>query len=561
MIKSRHVLAFIAAFSVLGLYGSLVFPLVDIENIHWPIFSTHSEGLSFVTYGKWREYSLEYFLTDALSGEFPVAYNFTSDYLLNILSEFLGVPSAVVHSVFFAGLIVFLFLLLNYYYIYKIFKQSSVALVSALLISYTADSNLLELFFKNSEQIKNLVHVPVSSLHLATGQSAGWVLFMPTLGSLYLAFHDEKVSSKVIAGLFIGLLFQTHSLTFINVIAVIALFLNSQSLRYCLSRGATYRSVLLVGLLLIIAIIFADEKVTAFDVVGFCAISIMISFLFNLGKWRFYVLVGTVASIIVTPYSLIILSNIGSFSGYDSTIGRTVSWGVTLVFFLPHMLLAFYGVMLLIRRRVFELDNKSIWLACLLVATLILSQNHLFNWNNHPYRFTINLIFPLSIISAVALTSAWNNRHYFVVCLGFFVFGFMITNQVDEIVTDGRFRYGKVVKAERPLGEYLNYVQEKTNPENYILLPAEHRYPKGARFNSLVMSYSRSRAFLPDYRYIFWQNRYRNRLRTFCVIFPGYPLHDTYHKGCDTLLADIGLADTENQAPINMPPQYLKTPS
>jgi len=437
MIKKGHFLAVIAAFIIFAIYGALVFPLFESHSTDWPIFSTHYEGLSLVTYGKWWDHSFEYFLSDPLSGEFPVAYNFTSDYLLNVFSEILDVPSVVIHSVVYAPLILFIFVLLNYYYIYKLFEQPAVALISAILISYTADSVLLELFFGDSEPIKNLVHVPITSLHLATGQSLGWVLFIPTLSSIYLALQTEKLASKIIAGLFVGLLFQTHSLTFINAAAVIALFLYCQSLRENISSNRPYRAVLLVILLFFVTAFFIAEKVSAFDVIGYCAALSLLSLLFNLREWRFYVIVGFTSGLVVAPYCLVILSNIDYLNTYDSTQGRVVEWTTALVFYLPHVLLAVYSIATSVRLNRINLDSKVIWLVCFFVATLVLSQNHQFNWNNHPYRFTINLIFPLSIISAMALTYAWKKRHYLVVLLGFVVFGIMIQSQVQKIIQDG----------------------------------------------------------------------------------------------------------------------------
>jgi hypothetical protein len=79
MIKNRHYLAIFAALTLFGVYGAFVFPLVDINNLDWPIYTSHWEGLSLVTYWKWREPSIEYLLTDSLSAEFTDGYNFVSD--------------------------------------------------------------------------------------------------------------------------------------------------------------------------------------------------------------------------------------------------------------------------------------------------------------------------------------------------------------------------------------------------------------------------------------------------------------------------------------------------
>jgi hypothetical protein len=158
----------------------------------------------------------------------------------------LNIPSVVVHSVILAPLLGFIFVLLNYYYIFKIFKSSAIALTSAILIAFTADSTLLPFYFDNSEQIKNLIHVAIFSLHLSTGQSLGWVLFVPTIASVFLVFQSDNVSSKIVAGLFVGLLFQTHSLTFINALMVIAFFLVGLSLSHNIRQKYIGRAIFLL---------------------------------------------------------------------------------------------------------------------------------------------------------------------------------------------------------------------------------------------------------------------------------------------------------------------------
>jgi hypothetical protein len=552
MIKTHHYFAFVAAFILLAIYGLFVFPLVDIRNLDWPIFSGHAEGLSLVTYGKWRALSFEYLLTDSFSGEFTVGYNFVSDYLLNILSDFLNIPSIVVHSVIMGPLMGFVFVLLNYYYIYKIYRLPFVALISSVLIAFTADSTLLGLFFDNGEQIRSLVHVPFFSLHLATSQSMGWILLIPTLGSVFLAFQDDRVAPKIIAGAFIALLLQSHSLTFINAVTVIALFLSMQSFAYRVSEKHLYRAAAFLILVFLVIAFFMSGSITAFHIIGCCAAMAFLSFIFYPSKWRFYTIVGTTASLVISPYGLFVLSNIDSFTGYEQAVGRVVNLRTIVVYFLPHLLLGLYLIILKVKQREFSLGSKDAWLICFLIATAVLSQNHLFGWHNHPYRFTINLIFPLSIVSAFALYKAWEARHYIIILLGFMFFGVMIQTELCHVLEDGKMKYGRVIKGDIRLANYLGYIRANTDPDKYLMLSAEYRYPRGTSLNSLVMSYSNSRAFLPDYRYIFWHNKYRNRLRSFCIIFPDFPLYDRRHEGCDSVLKDVGLTTNLSESPLDI---------
>ncbi len=52
-------------------------------------------------------------------------------------------------------------------------------------------------------------------------------------------------------------------------------------------------------------------------------------------------------------------------------------------------------------------DRKVIvWLSAFLAATAFLAINHVWHWGNHPYRYAINLLFPLTILGALGLRDA-----------------------------------------------------------------------------------------------------------------------------------------------------------
>ena len=82
-----------------------------------------------------------------------------------------------------------------------------------------------------------------------------------------------------------------------------------------------------------------------------------------------------------------------------------------------------------------------------------------------------------------------------------------------------------------------------------MLAPAEVSYARGLVQATMLMAYSRVPAFVPDYRFVLWRQRYRNRMGLFCFLFPGYPNLDYPFgdRACDERLdppsALVGLRD------------------
>ena len=559
MINKYTALGLISAAVLSLLSFSFIYPLLDLSNLSWPIFTSHWEGLSLVTYGKWRSLSLDHLLTDTLSGEFPVGYNFVSDYLVNILSNILGLPSVVVHSVIYPPILGFFFVFLNYYFLSKTLKLPGVALISAILIAFTADSTLLGYFFDNKDQIKTIVHVPIFTLHLATAQSLGWVLFLPTFCSFYLAFENEKILPKILAGFLIGVLLQTHTLTFINATTTITTYLICRSLFHLLSRKQYLLFVLLCTLAISCIVLFNKPKISAFDIVICCTLLSFLSVVFYPQKWKFLFATGASSIITILPYGVFVFNNLNEFSGYESGGQAIIDWTTTFVYYLPHVVLTLFLLYLLATKKEFKFDSRIIWLFSLLAATAIFTQNHAFNWHNHPYRFTVNLIFPLAIISSLAMSYGWKSRSFTIPVIAGIFFTAMVHTEIERALRDGHLRFGKPHIGNTSVSSYLSYISKNTRKDQYLLLPPEERYPNGTAFNSLVMSYSNSRGFLPDYRYIFWKKRYKNRLRSFCVIFPEFPIQDGTHKGCEDLLGDIGMDRTnESLNLLRIHDPYLK---
>jgi hypothetical protein len=166
-----------------------------------------------------------------------------------------------------------------------------------------------------------------------------------------------------------------------------------------------------------------------------------------------------------------------------------------------------------------------ILLLALLGATAFLAVNHHWGWSNHPYRYTIHLLFPLTVLGVLglraaprplaAILGAWLG----VVCLlnvGSFAAGRPMTV---------RFRVAEPERA-----RFLETVRDVTAREAAssarLLPPVELTYPRGLVQAAMLMNYARIPAFIPDYRHVLWPERYHNRMGLFCFLFPGYPNQD-----------------------------------
>src|SRR5262249_13766424 len=103
---------------------------------------------------------------------------------------------------------------------------------------------------------------------------------------------------------------------------------------------------------------------------------------------RFYLWTYGTAAVVAAPFLLSMSSHLGGMSVGNATAvgGRDI--------------VLFFSVYLLATGYVFATyPNRPVlvWLAACIGVTLFLGFNHAWGWDNHPYRFVINLIFPLGI--------------------------------------------------------------------------------------------------------------------------------------------------------------------
>ena len=176
------------------------------------------------------------------------------------------------------------------------------------------------------------------------------------------------------------------------------------------------------------------------------------------------------------------------------------------------------------------------------VALLLSSKGDLWGFRNHQYRFAILLIFPLSILFAIAIFTRWRSGLRVVVTLlVVWVSASILRNLagisgVDKNIYNALgafYNYVDYSYADRDSETYLLTLRTATEEAKQagsrrILLAPEYSYPKGLRDSALALGVSQLPAFIPDYRYLIDTASYADRLRIFCFLFPGYPHFDAH---------------------------------
>jgi len=518
--------AAIAGAVLLGLlYASPVLNDVLRTGLDWPIWLDHPEGLIHTNTGKWLVAPPHAAFVEGASGEFPQYYASLSDTLLNVAGALLGVPTMTVQAVLFGPLLGAAMLLVNYLSLAAVLRDRRVALGASLLISLGGNASFLNRVDPASGLPLNAVlHVPFHVISLGTSQSLGWVLLLPTLCLGYLAHREFSRTRAVGAGLLLGVLFYSHTLTFVNVAAVeLAYLLLSNALER--PRDGWYKvwlAALGVPTAGFVALVAARGRISFPELTVLGALALGATALFDPNR-RFYAWSYGPAAIMALPYVLLLLRHRGPLAamqaGWDQVQMMTVAFTGFLLFFSAYLLAAGLACR-------FTRDRPlGVWLAAFVLATALLALNHLWGWSNHPYRYTIHLLFPLAILTALGLRDAPRRLAaplaVWLCAVGLLnVWGFATGRQ--EFV---RF---KVAEPER--ARFLATVREVTSRVAgsgvRILPPVELTYPRGLVQAAMLMNYSRVQSFIPDYRHVLWPERYHNRMGLFCFLFPGYPNQD-----------------------------------
>jgi hypothetical protein len=201
--------AFVCALLIGLLYVSPVLTDVSRTGLDWPIWLDHPEGVSLTTYGKWWVLPPHKYLSDGSSGEFPVYIYYLSDSLINAIAEAGGWPPMTVQAVLYGPALGFAFLLVNYFSISAVVRDSRVALAASLMLSLGANSTFVDRPDPVSGlPLNTVLHVPFQVITLATAQSLGWVLLLPCLSLTHLAYRSFSRRRAVAAGALLAALFH-----------------------------------------------------------------------------------------------------------------------------------------------------------------------------------------------------------------------------------------------------------------------------------------------------------------------------------------------------------------
>jgi hypothetical protein len=368
------------------------------------------------------------------------------------------------------------------------------------------------------------LHVPFHVISLATSQSLGWVLLLPTLSLFYLGYRELSWTRALGAGVLLGVLFHSHTLTFVNVAAAQLAFL---VLRNALDRRRDLRFKAWLAALGLVAALFVGlvatrETLSFTTLVGLGALALAATFLVDPNK-RFYLWCYGAAGLVALPYVWLLARHAGALGamqeGWNQVQMMTVGLPGFLLFFAAYLLAAVLGWR-------FARDRSAfVWIASLLAATAFLALNHLWDWGNHPYRYAIHLLFPLAILGSLGLRDA---PRPLAAILGVWLGAVCALNAWNFAA--GRPVTVRFRSAEPERARFLEAVRETTAQEAArdlrLLPPVELTYPRGLVQGTMLMNYSRIPAFIPDYRHVLWPERYHNRMALLCFLFPGYPNQD-----------------------------------
>ncbi len=507
------------------LYVSPVLKDVARTGLDWPIWIDHPEGVIHTNTGKWLVAPPHRHFVDGNTGEFPIYYPSLFDTLQNVVASLLGAPAMTVQAVLVGPLLGSAFLLFNYLSLRAVLRDQRVALVASLILSLGGNSSFVDRPDPVSGLSLNAVlHVPFHVISLGTAQSLGWVLLLPCLSLSYLAYRDFSRTRALGAGLLLGVLFHSHTLTFVNVAAAqLAYLVWVNALER--PRDRRFKAWLLaLGLIaaLFVGLVAARSSLSFGTLVALGALALAATFAIDPEK-RFYLWSYGAAGALALPYLALLARYARPLGvmqgGWNQVQMMTVGRSGFVVFFAAYLLAAALGYRWSRERSVL------VWLSAFLAATAFLAVNHLWGWGNHPYRYAIHLLFPLTILGALGLRDAPRplaavmGLWLAAVCL-FNVAGFALGRAATV-----RFR---VADAER--AAFLETVRSVTAREAAsgvrLLPPVELTYPRGLVQAALLMNYSAIPAFIPDYRHVLWPERHHNRMGLFCFLFPGYPNQD-----------------------------------
>jgi hypothetical protein len=529
----RRTTAPLIAAGLAAVYFTPFAPVIFARGLSWPVASQHLEALSLTTYGRWWLLPPHQFLTDAFSGVLPTFYNFVSDTLINLIALAGDWPPMTIQLAVYGPLLGFLIVWLGYVSLLPILHDRRQAAIASALVGLGVGSGLHLVFqHTRSQNLDNVLHVPFHALPLGTAQSLGWVLFLPCVASLYLARERNTTASIVAMGVSLGVLFNTHTLTFINVAFIHLAYLAYRNYTDA-PRDLRWKLFMLINACAAVAFVIGAAAPRPLPLSFLLALwlAAMGACLIADPNKKLYLLGYGVAAFLAVPYGLALMPHAASFMALsEARHDQSVELPAIFLFFAPFWIGAAYAWR-------YSRSNPVVrWATVMVLANMFLGFNHLWNWHNHPYRFTIHLLFPLSVLLTVGLTHA----HRWLRCAVYLWLLVTILANVALYVTGSRRYVNFEVYSEERTG-FLRNVDRATRTsasDTWLLTAPEFEYPQGVSRAAALLNFSRIPAFLPDYRYQLALERYANRLALFCYLFPAFPAFDLHNgrRGCSEAL-------------------------
>ncbi len=486
-------------------------------------------------------------------------------------------PSVQFQAAVWGPLLVVGMLILNFLAVVAITRDRFVALFAAIFISACADPAFIDWLYGlaglNPWQTKTLMHVPAVAMGLGTDQCFGWMLFLPCLSLFHLAVMRRSAVLFLCSGALFGVLFRAHTLTFIDAATVASVYVvvanNFGALRSDsgdLKFRAYVFSALVAGLL-------AHGIWKGFDLKDFL---ILWSFC-----WAFAIrsrsdLLNSVALalgalVIAGSYLWQLFLMREGLAGLNITANTVAGPAAITIFYLPMCiaLLLLFAPRLQLWKQV-SAPEVVPFLLVFCGTTLALSQGYLFGFTNHPYRFAVNLIFPLSIVLALVVrmgvTQNFAPKSVRVTAI---LIGIWTSISILKllIALSGQIPIAKKIwgttyvrnSLAEPAAEtvsFLNEMRHETEGKagTRLLIAPEYEHSNGKVINSLgadrsgvLLSYSHIPGFLPDTRYILWPDLVRDRFNLFCSLFPEFPHRDNHdQRFCTFGTVNVGTRDGKN---------------
>jgi hypothetical protein len=502
------------------------------------------ESVSLSLYGRFHGAAL---VTDAYSGEFPTYYNFLSDWLINLIAHVTALPPFEAQAVIYVPLLVTLLFLGAYLSVRALDVERGVALFTALLVVGAGETPfvhylypILERFSRVSQSSGNLIP-PAESMGVASSQDFGWVLFLPVLASLYCAKRGDRAIVTFFAGALLGIACLAHTLTFLQLATTVSVYVAADGIASLIRTRRTGNAMVRAGAIVLVLALMAVRG----EMVGLSMLSFVIFWsccflasVVDARSVRFTAIYGVGAAIVASPYVLQIWElslQAGRFENVDSYAKIP-----TIEFILFHVVyIASVAIVLLNARRLGRPD-RLIWLTVMLLVSVGMGLGT-FGLNSHAYRFWSNAIISFAFFAGFSLTvpSSLSRK---------IVFGLLVPLLLIAVVRDlWVVRYPLPPAISRTVGSVDSYsgaralppgapallsqLREQTAslpPGSRLLLPPEYDYPQQAYRNGLMLAVSSVPSFIPDPRYILWQDLYADRVVIFCSLFPNYPQFDAH---------------------------------